>query len=668
MGRRHAVLVLLLLFDMSVVAFVPLLSLFVRFDGSVEKEFLNYAWQVENYIPVMIVICLAVFYRFNLYNRLWRYAGFNEIVNIVFAVTVSSAGIMVALYVLGANLPRSIYPLNWVFTLVLITASRIGLHVVRKLLVPKPPMEKNAKNVLVVGAGDAGVMISRELRQRYGTEKQLVGFVDDSPYKVNKYLAGAKVLGTRKDISRIIGECKVDEIIIAIPSASGIAIREIVRECKQTKCVVKTVPGIFELIDGKVSMQQLRNVDVEDLLRREPVKLDLRKITGYLAGKRVLVTGAGGSIGSELCRQIAKMSPETLILLGRGENSIYEIEGELREKKYDDLNIVSVIADIRDLGRINTVFNQLKPQVVFHAAAHKHVPLMEEQPVEAVRNNIFGTKNVAEASQSVSVERFIMISTDKAVNPTSVMGATKKIAESVVCNMNGRGKTKFAAVRFGNVLGSRGSVVPLFRKQIAKGGPITVTHPDMIRYFMSIPEAAQLVLQAGALAQGGEVFLLDMGEPVKIVDLACDLIELSGLKPHEDIKIEFTGLRAGEKLYEELLLAEEGNTATKHEKIFAADMQRYDGEKMGKILNLLKETDDSLKIIHLLAELLPSYHGSRVKRLRVLEGDGVKTVREKPAVNDVGLAVEKPVRAKELFYSDRRNNNDYGDSQERTGI
>ncbi|MBP2644014.1 MAG: pglF 1, partial [Firmicutes bacterium] len=460
--------------------------------------------------------------------------------------------------------------------------------------------------VLIVGAGDAGAMLARELYQRYYNTKELIGFVDDDPYKQNKILFGVRVLGACQNVSALSKKYAIDEIIIAMPSVEGLTIRKIIKECQTTACSIKTVPGLFELLDGKITVQQLRNVELEDLLRRDPVSLDMPQIIKQLANKRVLVTGAGGSIGSELCRQIAKMKPASLYLVGKGENSIYEIERELKNK-YPQLSIEPIIADVRDQQRINSLFSRIKPQIVFHAAAHKHVPLMERQPEEAVRNNIFGTQVVAEATDRCNGEIFILISTDKAVNPTSVMGATKRVAEMIIQNLNKVSATKYAAVRFGNVLGSRGSVVPLFKKQIAAGGPLTITHPEMKRYFMTIPEASQLVLQAGAMAKGGEVFVLDMGQPIKIVDMACDLIKLSGLVPYKDIEINFTGIRPGEKLFEELLTAEEGTNATQHSKIWNANLKEVDEAKLYKGLIDMKQAGRQQEIINLLASLVPTY-------------------------------------------------------------
>ncbi len=604
--RRTLISSALIVIDMTIVVMIPIIALFIRFEGIVDGRYFDV---LLSYMPMIILIRLSTFYLFGLYNRLWRYASINELLAIFSAVTLSSVIIAAIMYSMGATLPRSIHFLSWFLNIGFLGASRMVMRIVHSM---RQKRAKECAKVLIVGAGDAGAMIAREINQRYAGTKQLIGFIDDDSYKKKQRLFGVQVLGNRQDIKRIVTEQNIDEIIIAMPSAGGSVIREIVQECKQTKCELKILPGIYEIIDGNVTVQQLRNVEVEDLLGRDAVKLDVEEIAGYLQGKRVLVTGAGGSIGSELCRQIAKMSPASLNLLGKGENSIYEINSELGEK-YKDLKIQPIIADVRDKERIHAIFAECKPQVVFHAAAHKHVPLMESQPMEAVRNNIFGTKTVAEAADRCGVEAFVMISTDKAVNPTSVMGATKRVAELIIQNLSKVSTTKFVAVRFGNVLGSRGSVIPLFKKQIAKGGPITITHPDMVRYFMTIPEASQLVLQAGAIAKGGEVFVLDMGEPVKIVDMARDLIELSGLVPHEDIKIEFSGLRPGEKLFEELLTAEEGTASTKHEKIFVANLKVVDEEKLQRGLMRLTAIKDSDEVIQALEDLLPTYQNSREK-------------------------------------------------------
>ena len=597
---------------MIIVVMVPIMALYIRFEGIIDS---HYFGVLLDYMPMIVVARLSTFYLFGLYNRLWRYASINELLAICNAATASSVVIFAYMFFTDSILPRSVQLLSWLLTIGVIGASRLVLRMIRHM---RQRNDKQCAKVIIIGAGDAGARIARELQQGYYKTKKLIGFIDDDLYKSKQRLFGVQVLGSRQDIKKIVSAQCIDEIIIAMPSAGGVILREIIAECKKTQCALKIVPSIFELIDGQVTVQQLRDVDVADLLGRDPVQLDVEEITGYLKGKRVLVTGAGGSIGSELCRQIAKMSPRSLTLLGKGENSIYEINSELRGK-YKGLNIAPVIADVRDKERIDGIFADVRPQVVFHAAAHKHVPLMEYQPVEAVRNNIFGTKTVAEAAHRFGVEAFVMISTDKAVNPTSVMGATKRVSELVIQSISKQSDTKFTVVRFGNVLGSRGSVIPLFKKQIARGGPITITHPDMVRYFMTIPEAAQLVMEAGAIAKGGEIFVLDMGEPVKIVDMAKDLIELSGLVPDQDIEIEFSGLRPGEKLYEELLTAEEGTTSTKHKKIFVANLKVVDEETLERGLVNLKAMKKATDVIQALEKLLPTYQKSREKQRYINE-------------------------------------------------
>ena len=604
--RRTIIAGTLFLIDIAIIAIVPYFSLFIRFDGNIAHSYLT---TLQSYLPETIVIQLITFYIFRLYHRLWLYASIHDMIMIVIAVSVSSLFIIAYTALLQIHIPRSIYLLNWILTIFLIGATRIGARIVQYI---RQLRSSQACRVLIVGAGDAGAIIAREIQHRYHLKKMLVGFVDDASYKQQQMMYGAKVLGTCQQIAEIAKGHRINEIIIAMPSVRGAVIREIIHNSKATGCDVRIVPGVYELIDGQVTVQQLRHVEIEDLLGRDPVKLNLAEVASYLHDKRVLITGAGGSIGSELCRQVAKLAPKQMLLLGKGENSIYEIDRELHEK-FPRIEIIPLIADVRDRDRINSIFKQYQPQVIFHAAAHKHVPLMEAQPIEAVNNNIFGTKNVAQAADHYQAEIFIMISTDKAVNPTSVMGATKRAAEMVTQYMNSISKTKFAAVRFGNVLGSRGSVIPLFKKQIAAGGPITITHPDMMRYFMTIPEASQLVLQAGALATGGEVFVLDMGEPVKIVDMATDLIKLSGLKPYDDIKLTFTGLRPGEKLFEELLSAEEGTMATKHKKIYIANLRQVEQKELEQGLNRLQHAQQPSDIIHVLEALLPTYRVTRKK-------------------------------------------------------
>lgn len=601
----------LILFDAAVLAIVPFIALLIRLEGNLDIKYLNVLFDV---IPYVVAIKLIIFYIYGLYKRLWRYATVQDMFAIMGAVTVGAVLVTFLAFYFKVDLPRSIYIISWIFEIGCICFSRLLIRIVSFMTMGTNNGDILEKKVLIVGAGDAGAIVAREIKQR-NTAQQLVGYIDDDIEKIGSKLLGTPILGTSQDIHEIVSKYDIDSIIIAMPSVSGDIIRKIALICRESGCEVKVLPGIYELIDGKGTLQQLRNIEIEDLLRREPVKLDLGEISRYIQDKIILITGAGGSIGSELSRQISKIRPKKIILLGRGENSIYEIHQELKEK-FCDLEYIPVIADIRDRKRIDEIFARYKPQVVFHAAAHKHVPLMEAQPSEAVKNNIFGTKNIVEAADRFQVETVIMISTDKAVNPTSVMGATKRVAELIVQNMNAHSKTKYAVVRFGNVLGSRGSVIPLFKKQIAKGGPITITHPDMVRYFMTIPEATQLVLQAGAIAKGSEVFLLDMGEPVRIFDMAKDLVELHGLVPEQDIKFVFTGLRPGEKLYEELLTAEEGAESTHHKKIYKATIEKIDEFVLADCLDKLEKECDSLTIITLIKRIVPTYQSKQLNDKR----------------------------------------------------
>lgn len=470
-------------------------------------------------------------------------------------------------------------------------------------------MASEAKPVLIIGAGVAGGIVAEVLGKSQNREFEPVGFVDDDLEKQKQVLHGFPVLGTRKNIPALVNRHKVKEIIIAIPSASGQVVGQIIEICHQSKARLKILPGFYDLITGKIKASNIRDIEVDDLLGRKPVSLDVEQIAGYLTNHEVLVTGAGGSIGSELSRQVAKFSPKKLILLGRGESSIYEIELNLKEE-FPNLQLQSEIGDIRDQARMDQIFDRHKPKVVFHAAAHKHVPFMEQCPYEAVKNNIIGTKNVAESAYRAGTGTFVLISTDKAVKPTSIMGATKRVAEMVIQSMNRRKGTRFVAVRFGNVLGSRGSVIPLFKRQIARGGPLTITHPNMVRYFMTTVEAAQLVIQAGAQARGGEIFILDMGQPVKILELAKNLIRLSGFEPETDISIRFTGIRPGEKLVEQLVGEEEGNLPTKHDRIRAVSECNQDFTRLKFLLNTFENQNFSFQeqeIISLLQTVLQDF-------------------------------------------------------------
>ncbi len=598
----------LILIDAIILSVIPIFALLLRFEGVIPAaEFMVF----RNCLPWMVMISLAIFYFYGMYHRIWHYARIRDLVAIIGAVTLSQAAIFIVTVIADIPVPKSVTILTWLLSICAIGASRLMFKVNLDMVTES---KGNKDNLLIVGAGDAGAMLVRELEQNSAATINIVGFVDDDEKKRNGRLAGFPIIGNINELPQIVKANKIDEIVIAIPSASGDTIRHIDSQCHQTGAKVRIMPGIYEMVTDEVEMGQMREIRLEDLLRRDPIHLDFAKITNYIAGKTVLITGAGGSIGSEISRQISRVGAKEIILLGRGENSIYEIHQELK-RKFPEQTYHTVIANITDKERMARIFQKFKPQVVFHAAAHKHVPLMEIQPDEAIRNNVFGTQNVAELADKNHAEIFVLISTDKAVNPTSVMGATKRTAELVLQEINQHSNTKFVTVRFGNVLGSRGSVVPLFEKQIAVGGPVTVTHKDMTRFFMTIPEAVQLVLQAGSQAEGGEVFLFDMGKPVKIKDMAEDLIRLHGFTPGRDIKITYTGLRPGEKLYEELLTSEEGTTSTKHKKIFKAHIQPLDEQDLKASLQTLNETADKQTILKTLKHMIPTYKSKQLEHM-----------------------------------------------------
>jgi FlaA1/EpsC-like NDP-sugar epimerase len=596
---------LLLSLDLLIVWFSIYTAYYFRFTGSMPEFYLTQ-------MSIMCIISAIIFAMantyFKLYNRIWEYASVGEIVSIFRAVTTGALlSYAVTWLITGRQVPLSAMLRIYETTLLLIGGSRFLWRVLRDGYMLRRTRYSNA---LIVGAGSCGTMIAREMKQNRSLKLYPVAFIDDDVFKQRSRVLGLPIIGGREAIPEAVKRYEVEHIIIAMPSASRKETARIIEICKQTGAKLKIIPEIRNLIEGKTALNKIRDVNIEDLLGRDPVKVDLQGIADYVSGKTVLVTGAGGSIGSELCRQIAAFEPGHLLLLGHGENSIYMIEMELREK-FPNLHIQPVIADIQDRPRIESVFQTYRPQVVFHAAAHKHVPLMEANPAEAVKNNIFGTRNVAECAHEYRAETFVLISTDKAVNPTSIMGATKRVAEMIVQSLGAISETKFAAVRFGNVLGSRGSVIPLFQSQIERGGPVTVTHPDMVRYFMTIPEAVQLVIQAGALAEGGEIFVLDMGEPVRISKLAEDLIRLSGYEPHEDIKIEYTGIRPGEKLFEELLIRDDQHISTRHDRIFIEKPLPIDRRmllaSLKRMETLVSENGSGLKAA--LFALVPTYQG-----------------------------------------------------------
>ncbi len=598
----------LAVYDVFAVVISSLLALLLRFEGKYNEIPREYIDRSLQYISIVIVITLVIFYVLRLYGSLWSYAGATELMNIVIA-SILSAGIQMGVIVLmDMRMPRSYYVFYAMCLFVMVTCSRYSYRALRTVIKRQKDNESRT-NVLVMGAGGAGNMLVREIANSGHVNKRVVCIVDDAKAKQGSYLHGVKIMGTRDDIPRLVKKYHVDEIMLALPSAPAKEIKKILDICKETGCELKRLPGIYQLVNGEVGISTLKEVEVNDLLGREPVEVDLSAILDYVAGKTILVTGGGGSIGSEICRQVAEHNPKRLVIVDIYENTTYDIQNELKNK-FPYLDLVVLIASVRNTKRMDMIFEKYRPDIVYHAAAHKHVPLMEDSPNEAVKNNVLGTWKVVQAADRWKTKRFVMISTDKAVNPTNIMGATKRICEMIVQTYNNRSETEFVSVRFGNVLGSNGSVIPLFKKQIAQGGPVTVTHPDIIRYFMTIPEAVSLVLQAGVYARGGEIFVLDMGEPVKIVDLARNLILLSGHKPDEDIPIVFTGLRPGEKLYEEMLMEEEGLKDTKNKLIHIGMPIKMD--ENGFLMQLenladyvVQEPTDIRKWVQ---DIVPTYH------------------------------------------------------------
>lgn len=608
-SRSHFRNRFVLIGDLALIIVSVLGSFALRFDAS----------ELPFYFPAALMMCavsllikIPVYFYFGLYRRLWVYASTIELRLITVAVTTASvltSGIMLLLLSSGfiqPGMPRSALGIDWLFSLVLIGGSRFALRILSEQ--SNARRDAQAKRVLIVGAGDAGALVVRELQKASQLNLIPIGFLDDDPAKQNHQIYGVFVIGKVDMISNILENQQVDEVIIAIPSAPGNIIRVVNDACREKGIASRTMPGIYELIGGKVSVNRLREVDITDLLRREPVRINDEKVGHIIQGKRVLVTGAGGSIGRELSRQIARRSPAELILLGHGENSIFEILLEL-QSNYPNLKLIPVIADIRNAQRLEFVFKKHQPQIVFHAAAHKHVSLMEVNPLEAVTNNVIGTRNVVQAALAQQVERFVLISTDKAVRPSSIYGATKRLAEMIVLNAAREHNRAFTVVRFGNVLGSRGSIIPIFKNQIANGGPVTITHPDMTRFFMTIPEAVYLVLQSSSMQNGGEVFVLNMGQPVRILDLAEDLIKLSGLEPNKEIEISFTGIRPGEKLAEELW--DEGTPLmqTSHPDIFRLDPNAsFITPNLNQAIEQLSMLTDRSALNKFIDELIPGSH------------------------------------------------------------
>lgn len=601
---------LLVIADMLSVLLASALSLYVRYEFQfmeVPREF----WEamLEIY-PVNVAVLLIVFNLFRLYNSVWRYASDTELVNNVAAVFFCAALHPVICWITKIYLPVS-YPFFYgTFLLVLTAGLRFSYRILRMVqnrrLSHRSGLTKF--NCMIVGAGAAGNSIIKEIETSHYLNMHVSCVIDDHPGCHGKYLRGVPIVGGRECIPDSVQKYDVDEIIIAIPSADRATLKPILEICKETGCKMRITPGMYQLINGDVTVSQLREVQIEDLLGREPIEVNVDEIFGYVQNKVILVTGGGGSIGSELCRQIAQHAPKQLIIFDIYENNAYEIQQELK-MKYPDLDMPVLIGSVRNTARVNDIFRKYRPDIVYHAAAHKHVPLMEGSPGEAIKNNVFGTLKVAEAADRYGTKRFVLISTDKAVNPTNIMGASKRICEMIIQDLNLKSRTEFVAVRFGNVLGSNGSVIPLFKKQIAQGGPVTITSPDMIRYFMTIPEAVSLVLQAGAYAKGGEIFVLDMGEPMKIVDLANNLIKLSGYRVDEDIKIEYIGLRPGEKMYEELLMNEEGLQKTPNKMIYIGKPIEFDTGEFEHQMSMLHDMilNEQGNIRALVKEIVPTY-------------------------------------------------------------
>ena len=599
----------LMTIDAALVHVAVFLSLIVRFEFSFHN--LELSGFVQNYLSLALVytiVVLILFSAFRLYSSLWEYASVDELRNIVLASFMSGIALYLISLASHTALPRSLPIMSTIMMMVLIAAERFSYRALRHY---RNTSKEKKRKTMLIGAGRAGSLVLKDLQHSAHSQNQVVCIVDDDSSKHGTYLMGVKVIGGRECIEEAALRYEIDDIILAMPAASPSSKRDIISLCQKTTCRIQTLPGIYQLASGQVSTQQIRNIEVEDLLGREKVNVDETEISEKLRDKVILVTGGGGSIGSELCRQVAKKPIRKLIIFDIYENNAYDIQQELK-RTCPGLNMEVYIGSVRDEKRVNEVFEKCRPDFVCHAAAHKHVPLMEDSPAEAIKNNVFGTFNVAKAADRYQAENFLLISTDKAVNPTNIMGASKRICEMIIQTLSKTSKTRYAAVRFGNVLGSNGSVIPLFRKQIASGGPVTVTHKDIIRYFMTISEAVSLVLQASVYAHAGEVFVLDMGDPVRIDDLARNMIRLSGLEPDVDIKIEYTGLRPGEKLYEELLMQDEGLDTTPNNLIFIGHFNDFDHDTLMHSLAELKDACEHHPemIKELVKKIVPTYYPS----------------------------------------------------------
>ena len=602
--------------DIIACVIASFMGLWLRFDFSISAIPEEYWIRALKFLPIYIVITLICFWANRLYRYMWSVAGLWEMFSIFFGVTFVTIFQVCGFHILGWPMPRSFYLLTYLIMMISVILNRFSYRIVRSWEANWNNYKNRNKfqKIMIVGAGMAGSTIVNEIKASDRLYGDVLCFVDDNPNKQGRIINGIPIEGGREDIPKLVEKYGIDEIYVALPSAKTKDRRDIINICQETGAKVKTLPAIYQLVNGEVSVSKLREVSVEDLLGRDQIQYNVDEVAAYIKDKVVLVTGGGGSIGSELCRQIIKQDPKMLVVLDIYENTAYDLQQELKYH-YPDKDMRFVIGSVRDLHRLDVVFEKYHPQLVFHAAAHKHVPLMEHSPNEAIKNNVFGTYNVALTAEKYEVEKFVLISTDKAVNPTNIMGASKRICEMIIQTMAKYSKTTFVAVRFGNVLGSHGSVIPLFEKQIKAGGPVTVTHPDIIRFFMTIPEAVGLVLQAGAYAKGGEIFVLDMGEPMKILDLAKNMIRMSGFIPDEDIKIEFTGLRPGEKLYEEVLMDEEGLTDTENEMIHIGKPIALNEEVFFEQLRELREATrkDLPTIKKVVADIVPTYTPQNIK-------------------------------------------------------
>ncbi|MGN0251620.1 MAG: polysaccharide biosynthesis protein [Oliverpabstia sp.] len=599
----------LLFLDTLIVMISMVGALWIRFDFHLQEVDPLFLETIYDYMFFNIAGTVVIFWILRLYSSLWRFASIEELKNVIASVVLSTLAQTAGMKIMGMPIPRS-YPFLYLMLLICLTVlsrfsyrfGRIALHNYENMKSQEPV------RTMIVGAGAAGYMIVREMKNSKHLNRKIPCIIDDDSMKVGSYLQGIPIVGKKEDIPRCASKYKIEEIVIAIPTLTSEKQRELLEICQTTSCKTLILPGIYQLVNEEVSVSMLREVQIEDLLGREPVSLEMDEIMDYVKGKTVLVTGGGGSIGSEICRQVALHNPGKLLILDIYENNAYDIQNELL-RKHPELQLKVLIGSVRNKKRVDSIFEMYRPDLVYHAAAHKHVPLMEESPNEAVKNNVLGTWNVAQAADAFGTKKMVLISTDKAVRPTNIMGASKRLCELIVHSFAQNSHTEYAAVRFGNVLGSNGSVIPLFRRQIEEGGPVTVTHPEIIRYFMTIPEAVNLVLQCGALAKGGEIFILDMGEPVKILDLAEKMIRLSGYTPNKDIQIKFTGLRPGEKLYEELLISEENLKKTSHDRIFVAQQTEVKSQMIReKVEHLVEEAfEETSDIRHLVQELVPEY-------------------------------------------------------------